>query len=84
MITRFVEASKYFAAIKMIYVISNNYNFSKKWSFGIAIENLFDVDWNETQFATETRLFNELQPVEEITFTPGTPFFMRAKLLVTF
>ena len=61
-----------------------NYNFAKNWSFGIIIENLFDVDWNETQFATETRLLNEPNPVEEITFTPGTPFFMRAMLSVRF
>ncbi|WP_299119053.1 TonB-dependent receptor [uncultured Winogradskyella sp.] len=61
-----------------------NYNFAKNWSFGLIVENLFDVEWNETQFATETRLFNETDPVEEITFTPGTPFFMRAMLSVRF
>src|SRR5690606_23943064 len=31
----------------------------------IAIENLFDSEWNETQFATECRLQNDLPPVEE-------------------
>ncbi|BAO74611.1 TonB-dependent receptor [Winogradskyella sp. PG-2] len=61
-----------------------NYDIAKNWSIGLAVENLFDVEWNETQFATETRLFNEAQPVEEITFTPGTPFFLRAKIAVTF
>jgi len=61
-----------------------NYNFAKNWTFGLAIENLFDVEWNETQFATETRLFNEASPVEEITFTPGTPFFLRGRIMVTF
>lgn len=61
-----------------------NYNFAKNWSFGLIVENLFDVEWNETQFATETRLFNETDPVEEITFTPGTPFFARAVLSVRF
>ncbi len=61
-----------------------NYNFAKNWTVGVAIENLFDVEWNETQFATETRLFNEAESVEEITFTPGTPFFMRATLAVRF
>ena len=61
-----------------------NYNFSKNWTLGIIVENLFDVEWNETQFATETRLFDELESVEEITFTPGAPFFLRGRLSITF
>ncbi len=64
--------------------LNANYNFAKNWSVGLIIENLFDTEWNETQFATETRLFNEAMPVEEITFTPGTPFAARVKLSVTF
>ncbi len=55
-------------------------NLGYVWSnydFGIQIQNLFDVDWNETQFATESRLLNEQEPVEEIHFTPGTPFFIK-------
>lgn len=54
------------------------------WTLGIIVENLFDTDWNETQFLTESRLFNEAQSVEEIHFTPGSPFFIRAKLSVAF
>lgn len=64
--------------------LNANYEFAKNWSLGIIVENLFDTEWNETQFATETRLFNEVTPVEEITFTPGTPFFARLKLSVVF
>lgn len=37
------------------------------------IQNLFDVDWNEAQFDTESRLQNELHPVSELHFTPGNP-----------
>ncbi len=74
-----IEAIGYFVTDMNI-----NYNFNKNWSAGIIIENLFDTEWNETQFATETRLFNEAAPVEEITFTPGTPFFLRGKLAVRF
>ncbi|MEM7105643.1 MAG: TonB-dependent receptor plug domain-containing protein [Bacteroidota bacterium] len=48
--------------------------------FGITVENLFDTDWNEAQFATESRLFNETEPTEEIHFTPGVPFFIKGKL----
>lgn len=60
-----------------------NYTF-KNWSLGIIIDNLFDTEWNETQFATTSRLFNEPNPVEEIHFTPGTPFFARGKVSVSF
>ncbi|MEO1436563.1 MAG: TonB-dependent receptor [Bacteroidota bacterium] len=49
----------------------------KRFRVGFQIENLFDVDWNETQFATESRLFDEVESVEEIHFTPGVPFFFR-------
>ncbi|WP_405566576.1 TonB-dependent receptor [Polaribacter sp. Asnod6-C07] len=53
-------------------------------TFGVAIENLFDVAWNETQFATESRLQNEANSVEEIHFTPGTPFFAKATITYQF
>ena len=56
----------------------------KKISVAIQIQNLFDVQWNETQFATESRLQFETQPVEEIHFTPGTPFFMKAMIQYNF
>jgi hypothetical protein len=42
-----------------------------------------NTKWNETQFATESRLKEEPNSVEEIHFTPGTPFFMKA-LLISF
>ncbi len=56
----------------------------KKYEIGVAIENLFNVKWNETQFNTESRLKDEPDPVSEIHFTPGTPFFARMKLAVFF
>ncbi|MGJ8592373.1 MAG: TonB-dependent receptor [Aquaticitalea sp.] len=60
-----------------------NYSF-KNVTLGLVIENLFDTDWNETQFATESRLQNELEPVEEIHFTPGTPFFIKGTIAYKF
>lgn len=56
-----------------------NYNW-KEWQLSVIVENLFDTEWNETQFATESRLSFENAPVEEIHFTPGTPFFMRLRI----
>ena len=67
------------------FVTDFNLNYSyKNWTLGVIVENLFDTEWNETQFATESRLFSEINPVEEIHFTPGTPFFLRGKLSVRF
>lgn len=60
-----------------------NYTF-KRCEVGIAIQNLFNTKWKETQFNTLTRLRNETTPVEEICFTPGTPFFARLNLTVWF
>tara|TARA_R110000796_G_scaffold35017_3_gene90118 strand:+ start:86508 stop:88736 length:2229 start_codon:yes stop_codon:yes gene_type:complete len=64
--------------------INVNYKFSKNWNIGLSIENLLDTEWNETQFATESRLQNEAESVEEIHFTPGTPFFVKGSLTYTF
>lgn len=52
--------------------------------FGIAIDNIFNTKWNETQFATESRLKNEPTSVEEIHFTPGTPFYLKGKITYKF
>ncbi len=55
-----------------------------KYEVGLALENIFNIKWNEAQFATESRLKNELSPVTELHYTPGTPFFARLKLAVFF
>ena len=60
-----------------------NYSFNKV-TLGLIVENLFDTDWNETQFATESRLQGEAQSVEEIHFTPGTPFFIKGTISYRF
>ncbi|SHK18815.1 Outer membrane receptor proteins, mostly Fe transport [Maribacter aquivivus] len=67
------------------FVTDLNLNYHiKNWTVGVIVENLFDTEWNETQFATESRLFNETASVEEIHFTPGTPFYLRGKVSVRF
>jgi len=53
-------------------------------NIGIQIENVLDTEWNETQFATESRLANEAESVEEIHFTPGTPFNLRGSVSYSF
>tara|TARA_R110002051_G_scaffold137916_4_gene210581 strand:+ start:4377 stop:6623 length:2247 start_codon:yes stop_codon:yes gene_type:complete len=67
------------------FVTDLNLNYHiKNWTVGVIVENLLDTEWNETQFATESRLFNETASVEEIHFTPGTPFYLRGKVSVRF
>lgn len=56
----------------------------KKYELGLAAQNLANIKWKETQFNTESRLYNEPQPVSEIHFTPGTPFFLKASLTYSF
>ena len=70
---------------KGYFVSDFNINYKvKNISFGIVIDNLFNTKWNETQFATESRLQNESASVEEIHFTPGTPFYAKGKITYTF
>ncbi len=70
---------------KGYFITDFNLSYSyKHWTFEIMVENLFDTEWNETQFATESKLMNETIPVEEIHFIPGIPFSLRAKVSFKF
>lgn len=62
---------------------SLNYQY-KGLLLGVTIENLLNTKWRETQFATESLLPGELNSVEEIHFTPGAPFFFRARVVYSF
>jgi outer membrane receptor protein involved in Fe transport len=60
-------------------------NYAKKlYNLGLSVQNILNTKWKETQFDTESRLRNEAAPVEEIHFTPGTPFFARLSLTLFF
>ncbi|WP_281847113.1 TonB-dependent receptor [Olleya namhaensis] len=74
-----VQAEGYFVTD-----LNLNYAFNTQWKLGVSIENVFDTDWKETQFLTESRLQNEDQAVEEIHFTPGTPFYFKTTLSYSF
>ena len=63
--------------------LSGNYTW-RQMRFELALENLFDSEWNEAQFATESRLRNELEPVDELHFTPGNPFNVRVGIAYLF
>ncbi|MEZ4925968.1 MAG: TonB-dependent receptor [Saprospiraceae bacterium] len=55
-------------------------------SFTISLnaQNLTNTGWNEAQFETESRLQFEQEPVTEIHFTPGSPFFLKASIAYRF
>jgi hypothetical protein len=60
-------------------------NYTKsKYEIGLAISNIFNTRWKETQFDTITHLKGELHPVDEICFTPGTPFAAKISLSLFF
>jgi outer membrane receptor protein involved in Fe transport len=48
------------------------YNFNRI-TLTLNAENLLNSEWNEAQFATETRLKGEAAPVTELCYTPGNP-----------
>jgi len=56
----------------------------KKLEFKVSGENLLNTAWKEAQFATESKLIGETDPVSEIHFTPGTPFFLKAGITYNF
>jgi hypothetical protein len=56
----------------------------RKYEIGLEIQNLFNTSWREAQFEVESRLRNEPRPVDDISFTPGTPLFGKLKFAVFF
>ena len=57
---------------------------SKRFEFNVSIENIFDNEWREAQFDTESRLKFEPYPVSEIHYTPGPPRFLKAGFSINF
>jgi len=67
-----VKATGYFLADAVVKYTRPTYELS------FTSENILNREWKEAQFDTESRLQNEAEPVSEIHFTPGTPFFFKA------
>lgn len=67
------------------FLLDASINYTRpRYEIGFAVENIFNVKWNEAQFATESKLRGEANPVTELHYTPGTPVFARLKLAVFF
>ena len=60
-------------------------NYTKnKFEVGLAINNVFNIKWKETQFDTMSRLKNEANAVDEICFTSGTKLAAKLSFSVFF
>ena len=57
---------------------------TKKFELGVVINNILNTRWKETQFDTETRLKGESFSVNDMCFTPGTPFSLKASVQYKF
>ena len=50
----------------------------KNFEFGLTVQNIFNVNWNEAEFATRTRLKSEpAGGYTDLCFTPGAPRLIR-------
>jgi len=56
----------------------------KRYEIGIAIENLFNRQWDEAQFEYTSQLKGETAAVDQVSYTPGVPFFAKLKFAVFF
>lgn len=62
-------------------VIDGGVNYQQQhFKIGLNVENMLNVEWNEAQFDTESKLQNETAPVSEIHYTPGTPFAVKLSI----
>jgi outer membrane cobalamin receptor len=60
-------------------------NYTKKrYEVGLTIENLFNTKWNEFEAEEVSQLRGETAPVDQMSFTPGTPFFAKLRVAVFF
>jgi hypothetical protein len=56
----------------------------KKYEIGVAIENLFNRQWDESQFEYTSELKGETKPVDQVSYTPGVPFFAKLHFTLFF
>lgn len=66
------EDNSVVAAGHTLFNTSLDYKF-KNITFSMNVENILNTEWDEAQFATETRLKGEKAGVTELCYTPGNP-----------
>ena len=55
-----------------------------RYQLNLSATNLLDEEWNEAQFATETRLPGEPEGKSDLAFTPGDPFYIKGGITFFF
>jgi len=67
------------------YVTDLKVNYTqKRYEIGLSIENLFNTKWNEFEAEEVSQLRGESAPVDQMSFTPGTPFFAKLRVALFF
>jgi hypothetical protein len=67
------------------YVTDLKVNYTqKRYEAGLTIENLFNTKWNEFEAEETSRLRGESAAVDQMSFTPGIPFFAKIRVAVFF
>jgi outer membrane receptor protein involved in Fe transport len=54
-----------------------NYSVSSHLSLGLVVENIFNTEWNEAQFAGDYRISPKNAAEYGLTYTPGNPFTLK-------
>jgi CarboxypepD_reg-like domain/TonB-dependent Receptor Plug Domain len=63
--------------------LTANYT-QRKYELGLEVQNLFNTQWEDAQYEVISRLKKEPQPVDDVSFTPGMPFFIKLKCAIFF
>jgi outer membrane cobalamin receptor len=67
------------------YVTDLKVNYTqKRYEVGLSIENLFNTKWNEFEAEEVSQLRGEAAPIDQMSFTPGTPFFAKLRVALFF
>ena len=79
-------ANSYYSLTARGYFITDlTLNYTKKrYEVGLAIENLFNRKWDESQFEYTSQLKGETTAVDQVSYTPGVPFFAKLHVSVFF
>ena len=56
----------------------------KKYEIGLTVENLFNVKWDESEIDYTSQIKNEPNPVDQMSYIPGVPFFPKLRFAVFF
>jgi outer membrane receptor protein involved in Fe transport len=78
-------SARYSLTARGYFITDMAINYTRKnYEIGISVENLFNHQWDEAQFGYTSRLKGEAAPVDQVSYTPGVPFFAKIRFSVFF